>query len=197
MQIKTFVLRNISFCRRVSQKNIYIYNIFTYLYIIQSNASFKILTQCPLTFYLLTLSFSRSSLICWCSCSVSSWSPSRSYLAKMASISASECPFLQTHQPMFTQHTHQSWGFIIFRNISQAWFWSPSQVLPELIKVQFPSCLTKAIRDVIHRRLPQPQFHHGLVAALRKHTTFYAPLISLFIYFAKLSEKPLRLNLKM
>ena len=42
-----------------------------------------------------TLSFSRSSLICWCSCSVSSWSPSRSYLAKMASISASVCPFLQ------------------------------------------------------------------------------------------------------
>lgn len=46
----------------------------------------------------LTLSFSRSSLICWCSCSVSSWSPSWSYLAKMAWISASVWPFLREKQ---------------------------------------------------------------------------------------------------
>lgn len=43
----------------------------------------------------LTPSFSRSSLICWCSWSVSSWSPSWSYLAKMAWISASVWPFLR------------------------------------------------------------------------------------------------------
>lgn len=43
----------------------------------------------------LTLSFSKSSLICWCSRSVSSWSPSWSYLVNMASISASVWPFLK------------------------------------------------------------------------------------------------------
>lgn len=42
----------------------------------------------------LTLSLSRSSRICWCSCSVRSGSPSWSYLAKMAWISASVWPFL-------------------------------------------------------------------------------------------------------
>ena len=42
-----------------------------------------------------TLSFSKSSLICWCSCSVSSWSPSRSYFVNIASISASVWSFLK------------------------------------------------------------------------------------------------------
>lgn len=69
----------------------------------------------------LTLSFSRSSLICWCSCSVSSWSPSWSYLAKMAWISASVWPFLRERRERQSGNTdvsHERWN----ENHSRAFF---------------------------------------------------------------------------
>lgn len=128
----------------------------------------------------LTLSLSRSSLICWCSCSVSSWSPSWSYLAKMAWISASVWPFLsgvktrhalrtRSVDLIFTAQTqnlkeHHDGGQFQHR----VTFCSPFQVLAEFVKVQFASGLTQTVWYVVYRRLLQSQLHQSLVTTLRE-----------------------------
>lgn len=45
---------------------------------------------------------------------------------------------------------------------------SPFKVLTKLVKVQFASCLTQTVRDVVYRRLLQPQLHQSFVTALEE-----------------------------
>lgn len=45
--------------------------------------------------------------------------------------------------------------------------WSPFEILAKFIEVHLSSGLAKAVGDVVHRGLLQPQAHQGLVATLR------------------------------